>query len=230
MSEIDDIFASKGNAKIASAHSHGTSSSSLSSSSKKEKRKQWIRKPAAVPSDYQQKVSPSKKRRLPETVIDTSDNLCSLPKRHKTLVGKKSMANKGDNTKSTDSLEDAATFKDSRGTGSRKSSTAFHVIMLIEFFIGKRTEEGWLIYNENELGLATEGGGKLSKTSAFLLSEMISNQTHHSVPLIAIVVSLLVPIPFVFVDYARLLNHLTPTIHHGLYNMRLFRSLSRHII
>ncbi len=135
MSEIDDIFASKGNAKVVSVHSHGPSSSSLISSSKKEKKKRKKQKSAAdvkAPVNSQEKVSSSKKRRLPETVIDTSNHLHSPPKRHKTVVGNKSKASKVGDANNVDNPEDVAIFNDSRGTSSRKLSTLFRIIMPID--------------------------------------------------------------------------------------------------
>jgi hypothetical protein len=131
MSEIDDIFAFKGNAKVVSAHSHGPSSSSLMSK-KKKKKKQKSAADVKVPVDSQEKASSSKKRRLPETVVDTSNNLHSSPKRHKTVVGIKSKASKGGDANNVDNPEDVAIFKDSRGTSSRKLSDLFRIITSID--------------------------------------------------------------------------------------------------
>jgi hypothetical protein len=131
MSEIDDIFAFKGNAKAVSAHSHGPSSPS-SMSKKERKKKQKSAADVKVPVDSQEKVSSSKKRRLPETIIDTSNNLHSPPKRHKTVVRNKSKAGKGGDASNVDNPEDVAIFKDSRGTSSRKLSTLFRIVMSID--------------------------------------------------------------------------------------------------
>ncbi|KAH9486786.1 hypothetical protein JR316_0000851 [Psilocybe cubensis] len=78
--------------------------------------------------------SSSKKRPPPETVVDTS---------HKRI--KSSQPQPNPDKKSTKTDKKALDgFKDSRGTASRRT-----------------TEEGWLVYKEDELGIGDTGGGKL---------------------------------------------------------------------
>jgi len=71
-----------------------------------------------------------KKRPAPETIIDPS----TRPPQKKTKVDKPAVV-AGSNK------EDAERFKDSRGSGPRR-----------------KTEEGWSIYKEDELGIGDEGG------------------------------------------------------------------------
>ncbi|KAJ7169684.1 hypothetical protein C8R46DRAFT_1089652 [Mycena filopes] len=73
-------------------------------------------------------ASSSKKRPAPETIIDPSTR---PPPPKKTKVDKPIPADK----------DDTERFKDSRGSGPRR-----------------KTEEGFLIYKEDELGIGDEGG------------------------------------------------------------------------
>jgi len=99
MSEIDNIFASKG-ALVTSP------SSSLSSKKKKKKKR-----PTAMAIALQDSTQPepSKKRRLPDTIVDTSHELSTLPKRRKK-----------DKSSRPGNPEDIAAFKDSRSDTGRK--------------------------------------------------------------------------------------------------------------
>ncbi|KAF8912809.1 hypothetical protein CPB84DRAFT_1759560 [Gymnopilus junonius] len=123
MSEIDDIFASKGKQK----------QDPLPSPEKKKKKK------SDVPLKTYAVAPTSKKRPLPETVVDTSDTLPAPSKRRKGVPpsanAKKSK--KVDKKKSDVDPE----FKDSRGCESRR-----------------KTEEGWSVYKEDELGIGDQGG------------------------------------------------------------------------
>ncbi|KAJ7900136.1 hypothetical protein B0H14DRAFT_2672445 [Mycena olivaceomarginata] len=73
-------------------------------------------------------VSSSKKRPAPETIVDPSTR---PPPQKKSKVDKPPVADK----------DDTERFKDSRGSGPRQ-----------------KTEEGWSIYKEDELGISNEGG------------------------------------------------------------------------
>ncbi|KAJ7932600.1 hypothetical protein B0H13DRAFT_1956137 [Mycena leptocephala] len=75
-------------------------------------------------------VPSSKKRPAPETIIDPSTR---APLQKKSKVDKPSIA--------TTDKEDTERFKDSRGSGPRR-----------------KTEEGWSIYKEDELGITNDGG------------------------------------------------------------------------
>ncbi|KAJ7225718.1 hypothetical protein GGX14DRAFT_640568, partial [Mycena pura] len=74
----------------------------------------------------------SNKRPAPETVVDPS----SHPPQKKIKVDKSPAVSRAD--------KDIDKFKDSRGTGPRR-----------------KTEEGWSIYKEDELGINDVGGGTL---------------------------------------------------------------------
>ncbi|KAF9015306.1 hypothetical protein BDQ17DRAFT_1340825 [Cyathus striatus] len=138
MSEIDDIFASKGKAKdillpLPSSSQPLKSKSSTDPAKKqtKQKRKKKSDKPLQTDVVHSE-ISSSRKRPLPETVIDTSLPTSNAKRRKPDQTG---IALK----KTTDSEQDK--FKDSRGSGSRR-----------------QTDEGWSIYKEDELGISNEGG------------------------------------------------------------------------
>ncbi|KAG2023322.1 hypothetical protein CC2G_000987 [Coprinopsis cinerea AmutBmut pab1-1] len=137
MSEIDDIFASKGKAKQIVTE-HPKDLSDPSSSKKKKKKSKDKSKPDPAPANQPKEKESSKKRPAPETIVDPSQQVASA-KRHKPNTaldgdGKKSKKKKVDK-------EEEEKFKDSRGTSGRRT-----------------TEEGWTIYNEDELGISHEGG------------------------------------------------------------------------
>ncbi|PPR03154.1 hypothetical protein CVT26_008005 [Gymnopilus dilepis] len=150
MSEIDDIFASKGKQK----------QPPLLSSEKKKKKK---KKKADPPSPKADVVAPtSKKRPLPETVVDTSDRLPGPSKRHKGSAAPPPADDSSKKSKKVDKKKAEADedFKDSRGSDSRR-----------------RTEEGWSIYKEDELGIGDQGGGKPQYTCCPIFFVMTLVQT-----------------------------------------------------
>ncbi|KAG9125606.1 hypothetical protein FRC07_006925 [Ceratobasidium sp. 392] len=137
MGEIDDIFAgkSKSKGKAKEVEEDPPKDPVSSKRKKKKKRKVDAEEPPAEPTE----VAPvaGEKRKLPETVVDPS--LAAEPKSKKSKAVKKdknSVATRAENS-------DDQRFKDSRGTGPRR-----------------RTEEGYAIYKEDELGIGMEGGGK----------------------------------------------------------------------
>jgi len=62
---------------------------------------------------------------------------------------------------------------------------------MLKLSTGKRTEEGWLVYKEDELGISSTGGGKLPTAFNCSLFTVPSNQTPRCVHLTVIVVSFL---------------------------------------
>ncbi|KII93229.1 hypothetical protein PLICRDRAFT_100395 [Plicaturopsis crispa FD-325 SS-3] len=139
ISEIDDIF-SKGKGK-AKAPPPVASTSALPADHKKKKDK---KKKKSQKSDEPAPIDPvqpeRKKRPAPETVIDPSTLMPAAappPKRAKL----DDAAKRKKVTKSA-SKEEEDRFKDSRGSGPRR-----------------KTEEGFAIYKEDELGIVDEGGG-----------------------------------------------------------------------
>ncbi|KAJ6604455.1 hypothetical protein DFH09DRAFT_1122747 [Mycena vulgaris] len=73
----------------------------------------------------------SKKRPAPETIVDPSTR---APPQKRTKVDKPAVV-------AASTKEDTERFKDSRGSGPRR-----------------KTEEGWSIYKEDELGIGDAGG------------------------------------------------------------------------
>ncbi|PPQ67348.1 hypothetical protein CVT24_011531 [Panaeolus cyanescens] len=138
MSEIDDIFASKGKVKQQVSQPDPPSQASKSKSKKKKSKSEKPKTAAEQPSTGKTPEpvpSQSKKRSLPETIVDSSSQIAAPPKRLKTKDAKKS---KSSNSKSGPTDAD---FADSRGKSTRR-----------------QTEEGWLVYKEDELGIKDEGG------------------------------------------------------------------------
>ncbi|KAF8349935.1 hypothetical protein F5887DRAFT_406793 [Amanita rubescens] len=133
MSEIDKIFAAKGKVKLADPK---PTVSSTSSKHIKKKRKHETNLPQVdVPGG--DPPSNSKKRPEPETIIDPSSDI------HHKRPKLDRASNPPPKPKSKRSIEkdDEATFKDSRGSTARRT-----------------TEEGWLVYKEEELGIREDGG------------------------------------------------------------------------
>ncbi|KAF9452627.1 DUF1764-domain-containing protein [Macrolepiota fuliginosa MF-IS2] len=130
MSEIDDIFASKGKAKAPPP-----SESPLVATRKKKKDKKKKLEEDISQDVPKENPAPPKKRPHPETIVDPS-TLPNSSKRHKTNPN----VNVSIKQPKKDSQEEEQ-FKDSRGNGPRR-----------------KTEEGWSIYKEDELGLSHEGG------------------------------------------------------------------------
>jgi Eukaryotic protein of unknown function (DUF1764) len=172
MSEIDDIFATKGKAK---ATSPVADASSVKKSKKKKSKRQ---KNDDQPKDEVVASSSSKKRKAPETVVDPSQIIEGTAKRQKSNSEAKKSASK----------KEEAKFKDSRGTGGRKCPDLSTLQQVHIYSPGRTTEEGFAIYKEDELGISHEGGGKPAVSLVFLLF-MAWHQTLRCVPSIATAVS-----------------------------------------
>ncbi|KAL0951003.1 hypothetical protein HGRIS_007744 [Hohenbuehelia grisea] len=135
VSEIDDIFASKGKAKALPPPSHPPPE-------KTQKRKRDKKKRS---KDEVDNVPASKKRPPPETVVDPSVPATKRPKTDKPPQAESSKQRTSTQAVKRSDVDDRERFKDSRGMGPRR-----------------QTEEGWNVYKEDELGISTEGGGKSS--------------------------------------------------------------------
>lgn len=119
------------------------------------KSKKRKRKPSTPePKDIEESLS--KKRPLPETVVA---DVAGPSKRRK----EDSISNKKSKPKKPKKINKKTTeFEDSRGSGNRKSNplTCWPRPYLLYVSIGRKTEEGWSVYKEDELGLNGGGGGK----------------------------------------------------------------------
>ncbi|KAI0824278.1 hypothetical protein BC628DRAFT_460065 [Trametes gibbosa] len=144
-SEIDDIFAAKRNAPAA-APAASSSSVSQALAKKRKKDKSAKRKRSLSDADDRAEAEPAPtkpaKRKVPETVFDPSATV-GLPsaKESKTRKAEKPAVSVTKPAKIKKTREDEDRFKDSRGTGPRR-----------------KTEEGFSIYKENELGITEQGG------------------------------------------------------------------------
>ncbi|KZV92844.1 DUF1764-domain-containing protein [Exidia glandulosa HHB12029] len=133
-SEIDDIFASKGKGKGKAKDEPVEVVVVKDKLKKKKKRKADV-------LDDDAKPTPSSSKAVAVTVFkEPTASDASSAKRQKT--GKAAESSSAKPAKAKKSVkEDEDRFKDSRGTGPRK-----------------RTEEGWAVYKEDELGIQDEGG------------------------------------------------------------------------
>ncbi|EED78428.1 predicted protein [Postia placenta Mad-698-R] len=156
-SEIDDIFASKGKA----ATKPVASSSSLPPADKVKKKKKGTKRDsnsALGAEDNAHRVQ-TVKRPVPETVLDPSARLpAAAPKKSKATKSSDALSG---STKKRKVDEDEEWFRDSRGTGPRR-----------------KTEEGWAVYKEDELGITDQGGGQ--HTPHLILAVILTSHLRHA--------------------------------------------------
>ncbi|KAM5535361.1 hypothetical protein V8D89_010883 [Ganoderma adspersum] len=147
-SEIDVIFASKGRPPPSTPSTASSSSSLLSDKAKKTKKKRKtkdedkpLKRKRRETDDF---PAPPKlaKRKVPETVFDPSVALPSA-NQGKTAKAEKSGVNAVKSKKPKKAREEEDRFKDSRGAGPRR-----------------KTEEGFAIFKEDELGITDQAGGQ----------------------------------------------------------------------
>ncbi|CCM00923.1 uncharacterized protein FIBRA_02969 [Fibroporia radiculosa] len=138
-SEIDAIFASK----RTPAPTHPSPSTSTSTStSKKPKRPPKRKRGPAAQSDPEDDASSLKKHRHPETVLDPSIPVTPVPSKQSRKSNPRPPSDSGPaRKKGRLATDDVERFRDSRGTGPRR-----------------KTEEGFAIYKEDELGINDQGG------------------------------------------------------------------------
>ncbi|KAI0778072.1 hypothetical protein BD413DRAFT_489676 [Trametes elegans] len=146
-SEIDAIFASNGKASATASTTASSSSYSQATEKKKKKKKDKSAKRKRDDADADadgepDDAAPAKlaKRKVPETVFDPSAALPAL-KEPKPRKADKTATGAAKPKKPKQAREEEERFKDSRGTGPRR-----------------KTEEGFSIYKEDELGISHEGG------------------------------------------------------------------------
>jgi hypothetical protein len=143
-SEIDDIFTRKAETAIVQA---------LSSNLKQKRRKKKISeiRPAEPKAPTPEIVlDPSTQQQLHAPTSKTiSHHRLEQPKKKRKVVETKS---------------DEVKFKDSRGTGPRKACPPYELGEAQSLLPGRKTDEGFAIYKEDELGINPEAGGQLSPT------------------------------------------------------------------
>ncbi len=155
-SEIDDIFAAKGK------FNPTPSTSKLQDPASKKEKKQKKRKRAAQVQADQQPPS----RTAPETVIDPSLRL-SVPTKQR---AKPEADDQPEKKRRKSQTEDEERFKDSKGTGPSMFSPVDVPICLYHAVPpGRKTEEGFSIYKEDELGIRDHAGG--TQLPRFFVSE-----------------------------------------------------------
>lgn len=180
-SEIDEIFASKGKSKAI----HPVAPPSIVSEKKRKKDKKKKRDLEAAEFDVEVMT---KKQPTPETVVDPSTRLPSA-KRAKvsTIISKNPLKSGGKDS----SQGDEDRFKDSRGSGLRKCNISFLYVTRLIPSRGRKTEEGFSIFKEDELGIGDEGGGETDFLVRILSSPIYYLQTRRCVRLIVNAVCLL---------------------------------------
>jgi hypothetical protein len=172
--EIDAIFASKtkpppvetasssklkGKAKA----TLGSSASTDLSGKKRKKKKKTADIDDNDPSEpsLQEGVPSVKRKRVePETIIDPSLSVQAKRKKTTSVLGMETAPGRTVKRKTTEH-DDVDKFRDSRGTGPR-TYTIYPMCKLdvqATDSIGRKTEEGFSIYKEDELGIGDRGGG-----------------------------------------------------------------------
>jgi hypothetical protein len=142
-SEIDDIFTRKAKTAILQTNQH-------SRSDPKQKRRKKKR------SETQ---NPEPKRPPPEIVLDPSSQPSHASKtiRHDRSVPPKKKR------KIVETKVDQDKFTDSRGTGPRTSPLSLSSASLSsQPLAGGKTDEGFSVYKEDELGINAEAGGQFN--------------------------------------------------------------------
>ncbi|GBE78318.1 hypothetical protein SCP_0112030 [Sparassis crispa] len=139
-SEIDEIFASKGKSSAPKPSSSAPSTDTPPKKTKKSgKRKREAKGETEVRDESESKKST--KRRVPETVLDPSARIAAPATSNKSTKLQNIASDSAAKKKSKKAIEVEDRFKDSRGTGSRRT-----------------TEEGFAIYKESDLGITEQGG------------------------------------------------------------------------
>lgn len=120
-------------------------------------------KPPSTDEVAESKSRSKKLKRVVETVVDPSvvvesSKGSSLPRK----VEVKTKSNPKVKKAGKDDKDHLERFKDSRGTGPSKLVSKFTPTMVSDIcrFAGRQTEEGFMIYKEDELGIQDEGGGE----------------------------------------------------------------------
>jgi len=142
-SEIDDIFAAKkSTAKVVSQPVPPASTSTEATGSKKKKKAKKRKRQAEKAEDPDVNEDKPQKKRVVETVHDPSTVVSSASSSKKAINPGKGGASTTRPKAVKKEKEDIDRFKDSRGTGPRR-----------------KTEEGFAIFKEAELGINPEAGG-----------------------------------------------------------------------
>lgn len=138
-SEIDDIFAASKKGKVLLSPPVPSTSKVHEKEKQKKSAKKRKREAEAKPTPDEPQSEQLVKKRVPETVIDPSLQLAASSSQR----SKQSKAERPSEVKKKAKVdrEEEERFKDSRGTGPRR-----------------KTEEGFLIYKEDELGINAESG------------------------------------------------------------------------
>lgn len=192
--EIDAIFAFKavpspvemasssklkGKARVALDGSEGTGLSGKKRKKKKKEKEKVTEKEDNDPSEplLQEDVSFVKRKRVePETVVDPSASISiQATKRRKTASVLSAEGTTRMAKKKAPDHDDVDKFRDSRGTGPR----ACNIYPMYKLDIqpmdstGRKTEEGFSIYKEDELGIGDRGGGQYHHFSHDVLRRLI---------------------------------------------------------
>jgi len=141
-SEIDDIFTRKAETVTIQA--------STSNLKQKRRKKKFTERPLAEPKAPTPEIvlDPSTQRPHASASKTVSHDRLEQPKKKRKVV---------------ETISDDVKFKDSRGRGPRKACPP-HKLGDAQPLIGRKTDEGFAIYKEDELSINPEAGGQLSLT------------------------------------------------------------------
>jgi len=166
-SEIDDIFAAKKSmTKVIAQPEASTSTCTNATGSKKKKKDKKRKRQTEDVQDPSINEEQPQKKRVVETIRDPSALVPSVPS-SKTAVKTGKDARTATLKTAKKEKEDLNRFKDSRGTGPRMWKFFSRDIRLLPHRkSGRKTEEGFGIFKEAELGINPEAGGTWSPTSS----------------------------------------------------------------
>lgn len=156
-SEIDDIFARKTETTTLQINQH--SSSNLKQKRRKKKRSHSPIRPAELKHPAPEIVlDPSTKQSDASTSEAISHDPPVQPRKKRKIV------------ETTKPARDK--FSDSRGTGPRKHVPC-HALRRAQPLSGRKTDEGFAIYKEDELGIKAEAGGQLYSCTLRVHSHLV---------------------------------------------------------
>lgn len=158
-SEIDDIFAAKKSVTKVTAQPTASSSTPTDTTGSKKKKKDKKRKRQAESAqDIDVNEEKPQKKRVVETIRDPSTVVPSVSSSRKAVKPGKGISTGKQKTVKKEK-EDLDRFKDSRGTGPRKWRFPHDARPWPYRTLGRKTEEGFAIFKEAELGINPEAGG-----------------------------------------------------------------------
>lgn len=163
-SEIDDIFAAKrSSTKVVARPVASTSTSTDATGSKRKKKNKKRKRQAEEAQDPGVNEEQPQKKRVVETIHDPSTAVPPVSSSRNAVKPGRDVTTAKPKTAKKEK-EDLDRFKDSRGTGPRKWKFSRDIWLWPYKTPGRKTEEGFVIFKEAELGINPEAGGNWNPT------------------------------------------------------------------